>query len=109
MHINNANTLNLLVKNTLSFVIVLYLDSYSRAQFKLDSARVQQGHNTTRFSFHTCARLSVHARLVTYVNPTVHSSRVCTRCVHDVRMHVRNAHAKFGLHVHANYKPRIAE
>ena len=39
--------------------------NYSTAQFKFDSTRVQQGHNMTRFSFHTFASLRVHARLVT--------------------------------------------
>ena len=35
------------------------------AQFKLNRTRVQQGHDTTRFSFHKRASLRVHARLVT--------------------------------------------
>ena len=38
---------------------------YGTAQFKLDRTRMQQGHNMTRFSFHTHASLHVHARLVT--------------------------------------------
>ena len=39
--------------------------TYGTAQFKLDRAQVQQGHDTTRFSFHTHASLHGHARLVT--------------------------------------------
>ena len=39
--------------------------SYGIAQFKLDRTRIQQGHDTTRFSFHTHPSLRVHARLVT--------------------------------------------
>ena len=39
--------------------------NYGIAQFKLDSTFMQQGHDTTRFSFHTRASLRVHARLVT--------------------------------------------
>ena len=39
--------------------------TYGTAQFKLDRTRVQQGHDTTHFLFHTCASLRVHARLVT--------------------------------------------
>ena len=39
------------------------------------------------------------------IKPTVQSSCVCTTCVHDACVHVRNAHTKFGLHVHENGKP----
>ena len=42
-------------------------------------------------------------------NPTAHSSRVCTKCVHNASVYVRNAHAKFGLRIHENCKPRTAE
>ena len=38
---------------------------YSTAQFKLDRTRVQQGHDTKRFSFHMRASLRAHARLMT--------------------------------------------
>ena len=49
---------------------MLVLDSfamlyYGTAQFKLDRARMQQGHDTTHFSFRTRASLHMHARLVT--------------------------------------------
>ena len=43
------------------------------------------------------------------VKPTVHSSCVRTRLVHDARVHARNGHAKFGLCMHANCKPRTVE
>ena len=49
------------------------------------------------------------ARKIGDVKPTVQSSCARTRRVHDARMHVRNAHAKFGLRMHANCKPRTAE
>ena len=39
--------------------------SYGTAQFKLDRTHMQQGNDTTRFSFCMCASLRVHARLVT--------------------------------------------
>ena len=38
---------------------------YSTAQFKPDRTRVQHGLDTTRSSFHTCASMHVHARLMT--------------------------------------------
>ena len=46
------------------------------------------------FISHACK----HAceRKIDDVKSTVHSSLVRTRRVHDARMHVRNAHAKFG-------------
>ena len=61
----------------------------------------------TRFSFHTRVSLRVHKRLVT-------SNLLCKALmyaldVRDARVHVRNAHAKFGLRVHANYNPRTVE
>ena len=86
----------------------LKLSSYGTAQFKLDRTRVRHGLNMTRFSFHTCASLRVHARLMTSNLPCktlMHALDVCT----DAHVHVRNAHAKFGLHMHVNCKPRIAE
>ena len=43
------------------------------------------------------------------VKPTVQSSHVLTRHVHNARMHVRNAHAKFRLCVQGSCKPRTAE
>ena len=53
--------------------------SYSTAQFKLDRARVQQGHDTTHFSFHTRASLRAHARLMT-------SSLSCIALVYTLDM-----------------------
>ena len=79
---------------------------YSTAQFKLDRTCVQQGHNMF-FISHVCKPLC--ASKVDHVKPTVQSSRVRTRRVHDAHVHVRNAHAKFGLHVQANCKLRTAE
>ena len=78
------------------------------AQFKLDRTRVQHGLDTTCFSFHMCASMKC-TRKIDDVKPTVQSSCVCTRCVHDARVHVRNAHTKFGLRVHANCKSRTME
>ena len=66
----------------------------------------------TRHVFHfTRMQACVCARKIDDVKPTVQSSRVCTRHVQfaDAHVHVRNAHAKFGLRVHANCKPRTAE
>ena len=55
------------------------------------------------FISHACAHK------IDDIKPTVYSSHVRTRLVHDARVHVRNAHAKFGLRVHANCKSRTAE
>ena len=81
----------------------IYAYTYGTAQFKLNRTHVQQGHDITRFSFCTRASLRVHARLVTS-NLLLRTGRV-----HNAHMHVRNVHAKLGLHVHANCKPRTAE
>ena len=51
------------------------------AQFKLDRTHVQQGHDTTHFSFRMHASLRVHARLVTSNLPCkalVYALDVCT-------------------------------
>ena len=85
---------------------ILFL--YSTAQFKLDRTRnAARARHDTFFILHACKPSC--ARKVDDVKPTVQSSRVCTRRVHDARVHVRNAHAKFGLCVQANCKPRTAE
>ena len=91
------------------FVTLQEIHGNGTAQFKLDSTCVQQGHDTTCFSFHTSASLRVHARLVTSNLRTMQSCHVCTRRVQDACVHVRNVHTKFGLRVHANCKPRTAE
>ena len=81
---------------------------YGTAQFKLDRTRVQHGLNATRFSFCMCTSLRVHARLMTSnfsCKALVYALDVCT----DARMHVRNAHTKFGLRMHANCMPKTAE
>ena len=77
--------------------------SYGTAQFKLDRTCMQHGFDMTCFSFHT------YACKIGDVKPTMQSSHVYTRHVHDARVHVRNVHAKFGLRMHANCKPRTAE
>ena len=69
--------------------------------------RAARARHDTFFISHACKPLCT--RKVEDVKPTVESSRVRTRRVHDARVHVRNAHAKFGLHVQANCKPRTAE
>ena len=54
---------------------------YGTAQFKLDRTHMQQGHDTTRFSFCTHASLCVHARLVMSNLPCkalVYALDVCT-------------------------------
>ena len=66
---------------------------YSTAQFKLDRTRVQHGLDTTRFSSHTHASMRACAHKIDDNKPTVQSSRVRTRRVHDACVHVRNAHA----------------
>ena len=45
--------------------VAFYYCRYGTTQFKLDNTRMQQGHDTTYFLFHTRASLRVHARLVT--------------------------------------------
>ena len=61
-----------------------YIRTYVRTyihQFKLDRTDMQQGHDTTRFSFHTHASLRVHARLVTSNLPCkalMYTLDVCT-------------------------------
>ena len=70
-----------------------YDGTYGTAQFKLDRTRVQQGHNTTRFSFHTLASLCVHARLVTSNLPCkalVYALDVCTMHMCMSGMHTPN-------------------
>ena len=84
-----------------------FVATYGAAQFKLDSTYVQQGHDTTFLISHACKPSC--ARKIGDVKPTVQSSRVRTRHMHDAHMHVRNAHAKLRLRVHANCKPRRAE
>ena len=56
------------------------------------------------FILHACK--PAYAHKIGDVKPTVHSSCVCTSRVHDACVHVRNAHAKFGLRMLANCKPR---
>ena len=61
--------------------ILVYICVYSTAQFKLDRTRMQQGHDTTHFSFHMRASLRVHARLMTSSLPCkalVYALDVCT-------------------------------
>ena len=70
----------------------------------MHAARAQ--HNTF-FILHMCKHAC--ACKIDDVKSTVHSSRVCTRYVHDARMHVKNAHIKFELRVHANCKARTAK
>ena len=61
----------------------------------------------TRVFSHACKPAC--ASKIGDVKPAVQSSCVRTRRVHDACVHVRNAHAKFGLRVHANCKPRTVE
>ena len=61
----------------------------------------------TFFISHACK--PVCARKIDDVKPTVQSSYVSTISVHNARVHIRNAHAKFGLRIHANCKPRTVE
>ena len=64
-----------------------------QAQFKLDRTHVQQGHDTTRFSFHMQASLRVHARLVTSNLPCkalVYALEVCTMHACISGMHTPN-------------------
>ena len=56
---------------------------------------------------HACKPVCAHK--IDDIKPTVQSSNVRIISVHDAHLHVRNAHAKFGLRVHANCKPRTAE
>ena len=68
-------------------------NSYGTAQFKLDRTRMQQGHDMTRFSFHMCASLRVHTRLVTSNLPCkalVYALDVCTMHVCISGMHMPN-------------------
>ena len=70
-----------------------YIHTYGTAQFKLDRTRVQHGLNTTRFSFHTHASVSVHARLMTSNLPCkalVYALDMCTIHVCMSGMHMPN-------------------
>ena len=69
--------------------------------------RTAWARHDTFFISHACKPAC--ARKIGDVKPTVQSSRVCTRRVHDAPMHVKNAHAKYELHLHAYCKPRTAE
>ena len=69
--------------------------------------RAARARHNTFFISHACKLSCAHK--VDDVKPTVQSSRVRTRRVHDACVHFRNAHAKFGLCVQANCKPRTAE
>ena len=80
---------------------------YSTAQLNLTEHTCSKARHDTFFISHACK--PVCARKIGDVKPTMQSSHVCTRRVHDARMHVRNSHAKFGLRVHANCKPKTAE
>ena len=71
-------------ENSLSSFSFSDFGNYGTAQFKLDRTCVQQGHDTTCFSFHMHASLYVHARLVT-------SNLPCKALVYALdmcRMHV---------------------
>ena len=70
-----------------------YTRTYSTAQFKLNRTRVQQGHDTTRFSFRMCASLRVHTRLMTSSLPciaVVYVLDVCTMHMCMSEMHTPN-------------------
>ena len=69
--------------------------------------RAARTRHDTFFSSHACKPEC--ACKISDVKPTVQSSCVRTRHVHYACVHVRNAHAKFRLRVHANYKLRTAE
>ena len=69
--------------------------------------RAARARSDTFFISHACKPSCAHK--VDDVKPTVQSSCGCTRHVCDACVHVRNAHAKFGLHVQANCKPRTTE
>ena len=78
---------------------------YSTAQFKLDRTCMQHGLDATCFSFHTRASMRVHARLMTSNLPCIALMYALDMCT----MHACMAHAKFGLRMHANCKPRTVE
>ena len=66
---------------------------HGTAQFKLDSAHVQQEHDTTRFLFHTHASLHVHARLVTsnlLCKVLMYALDMCTMHAYMSGMHMLN-------------------
>ena len=71
----------------------LYVTMYGTAQFKLDRTRVQQGHDTTHFSFHARASLRMHVRLVMSNLPCkalVYALNMCTMHVSMSGMHMPN-------------------
>ena len=78
-------------------------------QLNLNLTAHAYSKGTTRHVFISHACKLACARKIGDIKLTVQSSRVCTRRVHDARVHVRNAHAKFGLRVHTNCKPRTVE
>ena len=67
--INNRTLSSVSFHSRVAVQQILCTNTHGTVQFKLDRTHMQQGHNTTRhdtthFSFHTCASLCVHARLV---------------------------------------------
>ena len=64
------------------------------------------GHDTFFISY-ACKPSCAHK--IGDIKPTVQSSHVRTRRVHNACVHVWKAHAKFGLCVHANCKARTVE
>ena len=85
------------------------LNTASTVQFNLNLTEHACSKGMTRLIFHFARMQAFVAHKVDDIKPIVQSSCVCTRCVHNVCVHVRNAHAKFGLHVQAICKPRTAE
>ena len=63
----------------------------STVQLNLNTCAARARHDTF-FISHACK--PVCARKIGDTKPTVQSSRVRTRRVHDAHMHFRNAHAK---------------
>ena len=78
-------------------------------QLNLNLIEYMRSKGTTSHVFHFTCMQAFGARKIDDIKPSMQSSRVCTRRVHDARMHVRNANAKFVLCVHAYCKPRTAE
>ena len=99
------NTSNSVTSTCIHTVVTVCV--YNTAQFKLDRTCVKHGLDTTFFISHACK--CVCPCKIGDVKPTMQSFRVHTRRVCNAHMHVRNVHAKFGLRVHANCKPRTAE
>ena len=82
--------------------VILQYHVVTTVQLNLNLTEHVCSKGMTRHIFISHTYKPTRARKIGDVKPAVQSSRVRTRRVHDALVHVRNAHAKFGLRMHAN-------